>query len=148
MAIPLTLQNLPGTYSLTAYTPEELFVRDHLLTIVPDIVVNVVDASNLERNLYLTTQLIDMDIRVVMALNMSDELENSGDHLDYVSLGKLLGIPIIPTISSKGTGILELFDRIIEVYEDHDPIVRHVHINYGQEIERSLKKYPGCYLVG
>ena len=134
------ITDLPGTYSLTAYTPEELFVRDHLLTMVPDIVVNVVDASNLERNLYLTTQLIDMDIRVVMALNMFDELENSGDHLDYVSLGKLLGIPIIPTISSKGTGIRELFDRIIEVYEDHDPIVRHVHVNYGQEIERSLKK--------
>jgi ferrous iron transport protein B len=134
------ITDLPGTYSLTAYTPEELYVRDHLLNNVPDIVVNVVDASNLERNLYLTTQLIDMDIRVVMALNMFDELEEAGDHLDYVSLEKLLGIPIIPTISSKGTGIHELFDRIIEVYEDRDPVVRHVHINYGQEIERSLKK--------
>jgi ferrous iron transport protein B len=134
------ITDLPGTYSLTAYTPEELFVRDHLLTKVPDIVVNVVDASNLERNLYLTTQLIDMDIRVVMALNMFDELEDSGDRLDHVSLGTLLGIPIIPTVSSKGTGIRELFDRIIEVYEDRDPVVRHVHINYGQEIERSVKK--------
>jgi len=134
------ITDLPGTYSLTAYTPEELFVRDHLLTKVPDIVVNVVDGSNLERNLYLTTQLIDMDIRVVMALNMFDELEKSGDRLDYVSLGKLLGIPIVPTVSSKGTGIRELFDRVIEVYEDRDPVVRHVHINYGQEIERSLKK--------
>lgn len=134
------ITDLPGTYSLTAYTPEELFVRDHLLTDVPDIVVNVVDASNLERNLYLTTQLIDMDIRVVMALNMFDELEEAGDHLDYVSLGKLLGIPIIPTISSKGTGIHELFERIIEVYEDRDSVVRHVHVNYGHEIERSLKK--------
>jgi len=134
------ITDLPGTYSLTAYTPEELFVRDHLLTRVPDIIVNVVDASNLERNLYLTTQLIDMDIRVVMALNMFDELEDTGDRLDYVSLGKLLGIPVIPTVSSKGTGIRELFDRVIEVYEDRDPVVRHVHINYGQEIERSLKK--------
>jgi ferrous iron transport protein B len=134
------ITDLPGTYSLTAYTPEELFVRDHLLIKVPDIVVNVVDASNLERNLYLTTQLIDMDIRVVMALNMYDELEASGNHLDYVSLGQLLGIPIVPTVSSKGTGIHELFERIINVYEDRDPIVRHVHINYGQEIERSLKK--------
>jgi len=134
------ITDLPGTYSLTAYTPEELFVRDHLLTKVPDIVVNVVDASNLERNLYLTTQLIDMDIRVVMALNMFDELEEAGDLLDHVSLGKLLGIPVIPTVSSKGTGIRDLFDRIIEVYEDRDPVVRHVHINYGQEIERSLKK--------
>ncbi|MCX6248087.1 MAG: ferrous iron transport protein B [Bacteroidetes bacterium] len=134
------ITDLPGTYSLTAYTPEELFVRNHLLTRIPDIVVNVVDASNLERNLYLTTQLIDMDIRVVMALNMSDELEKAGDHLDHVALGRLLGIPVIPTVSSKGTGIPDLFDRIIEVYEDRDPIVRHVHVNYGQEIERSLKK--------
>lgn len=134
------ITDLPGTYSLTAYTPEELFVRDHLLTKVPDIVVNVVDASNLERNLYLTTQLIDMDVRVVMALNMFDELEHAGDQLDFISLGKLLGIPIIPTVSSKGTGIRELFDRVIEVYEDRDPVVRHVHINYGYEIERSVKK--------
>jgi ferrous iron transport protein B len=134
------ITDLPGTYSLTAYTPEELFVRNHLLTRIPDIVVNVVDASNLERNLYLTTQLIDMDIRVVMALNMSDEMEKAGDRLDHVALGTLLGIPVIPTVSSKGTGISDLFDRIIEVYEDRDPIVRHVHVNYGQEIERSLKK--------
>ncbi|MCX6245838.1 MAG: ferrous iron transport protein B [Bacteroidetes bacterium] len=134
------ITDLPGTYSLTAYSPEELFVREHLLKNVPDIVVNVVDASNLERNLYLTTQLIDMDIRVVMALNMFDELEGSGNQLDHPSLSKLLGIPIIPTISSKGSGITELFDRIIEVYEERDPVVRHVHINYGQEIERSLKK--------
>jgi len=134
------ITDLPGTYSLTAYTPEELFVRDHLLTKVPDIVVNVVDASNLERNLFLTTQLIDMDIRVVMALNMFDELENTGDRLDYISLGKLLGIPVIPTVSSKGAGINELFNQVIEVYEDRDTVVRHVHINYGQEIERSIKK--------
>jgi ferrous iron transport protein B len=134
------ITDLPGTYSLTAYTPEELFVRDHLLTRIPDIVINVVDSSNLERNLYLTTQLIDMDIRVVMALNMSDELEKAGDRLNHPVLGKLLGIPIIPTISPEGTGITELFNRVIEVYEDRDPIVRHVHINYGMEIERSLKK--------
>ncbi len=134
------ITDLPGTYSLSAYTPEEIFVRKHILENFSDIVVNVVDASNLERNLYLTTQLIDMDIRVVMALNMYDELEKTGDILDYIALGKLLGIPIIPTVSSKGTGIKELFDRIIEVYEDRDPVVRHVHINYGQEIEKSLKK--------
>lgn len=134
------ITDLPGTYSLSAYTPEEIFVRKHILENFSDIVVNVVDASNLERNLYLTTQLIDMDIRVVMALNMYDELEKTGDILNYSALGKLLGIPIIPTVSSKGTGIKELFDRIIEVYEDRDPVVRHVHINYGQEIEKSLKK--------
>ena len=134
------LTDLPGTYSLTAYTPEEIFIRKHILDNIPDIVVNVVDSSNLERNLYLTTQLIDMDIRVVIALNMYDELTEKGDRLDYIALSKLLGIPVVPTISSKGTGIPELFRRIIDVYEERDQVVRHVHINYGQEIEISLKK--------
>jgi len=134
------ITDLPGTYSLTAYSPEELYVRNHILEKVPDIVVNVLDASNLERNLYLTTQLIDMDIRVVIALNMHDEFIKQGHQLDYKSLGQLLGIPIVPTVSSKGTGISELFDRLIEVFEDRDPVVRHVHINYGTDIEKSLRK--------
>lgn len=134
------ITDLPGTYSLTAYSPEELFVRDHLVDHTPDIVVNVVDASNLERNLYLTTQLIDMDIRVVMALNMYDELQKKGDVFDYETLAVMTGIPVIPTVSSRGTGIRQLFERIIEVYEDRDPVVRHVHIKYGQDIERSAKK--------
>jgi len=134
------ITDLPGTYSLSAYSPEELFVRSHIFMEMPDIVVNVVDASNLERNLFLTTQLIDMDIRVVLALNMYDELTGRGDILDYDGLGKLLGIPVIPTVSSKGKGLRELFDRIIEVFEDRDPVMRHIHINYGVEIERSLMR--------
>ncbi|MFH1160593.1 MAG: ferrous iron transport protein B, partial [bacterium] len=134
------LTDLPGTYSLSAYSPEELFVRNHIFMELPDIVVNVVDASNLERNLYLTTQLIDMDIRVVIALNMYDELTGRGDLLDYEALGKLLGIPVIPTVSSRGTGVKELFDRVIDVYEDRDPVIRHIHINYGLEIERSMAR--------
>lgn len=131
--------DLPGTYSLSAYSPEELYVRKFISREMPDIVINVVDASNLERNLYLTTQLIDMDIKVIIALNMYDELEQKGDQLDYSSLGKMLGIPIIPTIGSKGTGIDDLFTKIIEVYEDKDETVRHIHINYGKEVEKSIK---------
>jgi len=130
--------DLPGTYSITEYTPEELFVRTHIIEKYPDIVVNVVDASNLERNLYLTTQLIDMNIKVVIALNMYDEFEQKGAKLNYVALGKMLGIPIVPTVASKGKGIGELFDKLIEVYEDKDPVVRHIHINYGNNIERSI----------
>ena len=130
--------DLPGTYSLTAYTPEELYVRNYISDTMPDIVINVVDASNLERNLYLTTQLIDMDIKVIIALNMYDELEAKGDNFDYKSLGKMLGIPIIPTISSKGKGITDLFEKAIEVYEDKDPIVRHIHVNYGHNIEDAI----------
>lgn len=106
----------------------------------PDIVINIIDSSNLERNLYLTTQLIDMNIKVIIALNMYDELEKSGAKFDYDTLGKMLGIPIIPTIASKGIGIDELLKKIIDVYEDRDPIVRHIHINYGKNIENSIKK--------
>ncbi|MCP4176489.1 MAG: ferrous iron transporter B, partial [bacterium] len=132
------IADLPGTYSLTAYSPEELYVRDYIAKNTPDVVVNVVDASNLERNLYLTTQLIDMDIKVVLALNMYDELEGRGDKFDYDSLSKMIGIPIIPTVSSKGKGISELFRRVIQVYEDKDPVVRHIHINYGEMIENAI----------
>ena len=137
-AYNLLLTDLPGTYSLTDYTPEELYVRKYIMGEMPDIVINVVDASNLERNLYLSTQLIDMDIRVIIALNMFDELEKSGDKFDHESLGKMMGIPFVPTVASKGKGIHDLFDKIIDVFEDRDESVRHIHINYGVEPERSI----------
>jgi len=133
-----SIVDLPGTYSLKSYSPEEIYLRNFIFDNKPDVVVNIVDASNLERNLYLTTQLIDMGIQVVIALNMYDELEKKGDVLDYVSLGKLFGVPIIPTVSSKGKGIKDLFNKVIEVYENREPIVRHIHINYGTEIENSI----------
>ena len=130
--------DLPGTYSITEYSPEELFVREHIIRECPDVVVNVVDASNIERNLYLTTQLIDMNIKVVMALNMYDELEDKGAFLDYDTLGKMLGIPMVPTVAKKGRGINDLFDKIIEVYEGKDPAVRHIHIEYGRLVEEAI----------
>jgi len=133
------IYDLPGTYSLTAYSPEEIYVRKFIMEETPDIVINVIDSSNLERNLFLTTQLIDMDIKVIVALNMYDELIKNQIKFDFGSLGKLIGIPIIPTVSSKGKGIKELIEKTIEVYEDRDPIVRHIHINYGQELERSIE---------
>jgi ferrous iron transport protein B len=134
------ITDLPGTYSLTAYSPEELFVRNYIINNAPDVVINVLDASNLERNLYLTTQLIDLDIKVVAALNMYDELQEKGDRLDYELLGKMIGIPMIPTVSSKGKGIEQLFEKVAEVFEDKDEIIRHVHINYGLELENSISK--------
>ncbi|NPA67684.1 MAG: ferrous iron transport protein B [Chlorobi bacterium] len=133
------ITDLPGTYSLTAYTPEELFVRKHIFEEVPDIIVNVVDASNLERNLYLTTRLIDMDLKIVIALNMYDELQKRGDKFNYKMFAEMTGIPVIPTIASAGKGINELFDELIKVYEDKEPVVRHIHINYGKGIEKSIK---------
>ena len=110
------LVDLPGTYSLSAYSPEELYVRRNLIEDMPDVVVNVVDASNLQRNLYLTTQLIDMNLRVVMALNMYDELLDKGDKLDIRQLGYLLGMPVVPTVSRIGEGIDALFDTVIQIY--------------------------------
>lgn len=130
--------DLPGTYSLSAYTPEELYVRRHLSEAQPDVVINVIDASNLERNLYLTCQLIDMDVRSVIALNMYDELERSGNKFDYESLSRMIGTPIVPTISKTGFGIEELFDRVIKVYEEEDPVTRHIHINYGEVLEKGI----------
>jgi len=132
--------DLPGTYSITEYTPEELFVRTYITGNKPDVVINVIDASNLERNLYLTTQLIDMDIRVVIALNMYDELEKKGAKLDHEALGKMIGIPIIPTVAKNGKGIDELFRRIIDVYENRDPVARQIHINYGTNIENAISR--------
>ena len=135
------LVDLPGTYSLSAYSPEELYVRKNLIDNVPDVVVNVVDASNIERNLYLTTQVIDMNLRVVMALNMYDELQARGDTLDTTQLGYLLGVPVCPTVSRDGTGIPELFDTVIKIYEQHDErLARHIHINHGTEIEKSIDR--------
>lgn len=139
----ISLVDLPGTYSLTAYSPEELFVRQHLAENLPDIVVNVIDASNLERNLYLTTQLIDMNIKVIIALNMYDEMVTKGVNFDFISFGKMLGIPVIPTVSIKGKGTKDLFDKAIDVFEDKEKILRHIHINYGSEIENAIKKLEG-----
>ena len=138
------LVDLPGTYSLSAYSPEELYVRKNLVENMPDVVVNVVDASNLERNLYLTTQIIDMNLRTVIALNMFDELESKGDKIDLRQLGWLLGVPVCPTVSRNGRGIPELFDTVIKVYTQSDPsLARHIHINHGPELERSIGRMQG-----
>ena len=133
--------DLPGTYSISGFSPEELYVRKNLVEETPDVVVNVVDSSNLERNLYLTTQIIDMNLRVVMALNMYDELKAKGDELDIKTLGHLLGMPLVPTVSKTGEGISELFDKVIELYENPDSqLARHIHINHGQELEQSIDR--------
>ena len=132
------LVDLPGTYSLSAYSPEELYVRKHIIEKNPDIILNVVDGSNLQRNLYLTTQLIDMDLTMVMALNMYDELQKSGDQLDLNQLSTLLGMPIVPTTGRSGDGIDQLFNKIIEVFEGRDTKTRHLHVNHGSEVEKCI----------
>lgn len=132
--------DLPGTYSITHYTPEELYVKNHIIDERPDVVINVIDASNLERNLYLTTQLIDMGVKVVIALNMYDELTASGDLFDFEHLGKMIGMPMVPTVAYKGKGINDLFSTVIAVHTNKHPFVRPTKINYGQEIEQHISR--------
>lgn len=132
--------DLPGTYSLSAYTPEELYVRSHIVDDKPDVIINIVAASNLERNLYLTTELIDMEVPAVIALNMYDELQESGSQFDYQKLSRMIGIPMVPTVAKTGSGIGDLFDAVIRMYEDKEPIARRVHIYYGNTVENSISK--------
>ncbi len=132
--------DLPGTYSLTCYSPEELYVRQYLRENTPDVIVNVVDASNLQRNLFLTTELIDMDTSMVIALNMYDELRQRGDSLDYDSLGRMIGVPMVPVVSKTGEGIDRLFDTVIAVYEGHNDTVRHIHVNLGNDLEAAIRQ--------
>ena len=134
------ITDLPGTYSLSAYSPEEVFVRRNLLEAMPDVIVNVVVASNLERNLYLTTELIDLSQRVVVALNMYDELDATGAKLDYENLGSMIGIPMVPTVAKTGKGLDKLLDTIIEMFEGANKSARHVHINYGTVLEPEISQ--------
>ena len=134
----INLVDLPGTYSITEYSPEERYVREYLTKQNPDIVLNIVDASNLERNFFLTTQLIDMNVRLVMALNMYDEMEAKGDVFDYKSLGKMLGFPIVPTTAVRGIGISDVLETIVDVYEEKKNLNKHIHINYGRDIEDAI----------
>ena len=131
--------DLPGTYALSAYSPEEIYVRRHIIDNSPDIIVNTVVASNLERNLYLTTELIDISPKMVIALNMYDELERSGAKFDHEALGEMIGIPMVPVVAPTGRGIDELLSTIIALHEGRDSRERHIHINYGSVIEEALE---------
>lgn len=136
----LNIVDLPGTYSLTSYSPEELYVRKYLQEETPDVIINVVDSSNLERNLFLCTELIDMDRSMVIALNMWDELRASRAELDYKALGAMIGVPMVPIVAKKGEGIDALFDAVISVYEGQHKDVRHIHVNLGPDIEKMVRK--------
>lgn len=152
----INLTDLPGTYALSPYTPEEMYVRRHLMEQLPDVVVNAVVASNLERNLYLTTELIDLNPKMVVALNMYDELEGSGAKLDYEQLGRMIGVPVVPVVARERKGLEALMDEIILTYEGNNPKVRHIHINYSSSIEaeigllskimkRNITELPNCF---
>ncbi len=132
--------DLPGTYSLSWYSPEELYVRKYLSEATPDVIINVVDSSNLERNLFLTTELIDMDRRMVIALNMWDEFQSSGAKLNYDELGRMIGVPMVPVVARTGDGLTRLLDTVIDVYNGEDESVRHIHIKLGADLEGALRR--------
>ena len=134
----INLTDLPGTYSIAAYSPEEIYVRRHLFGQMPDIIINTVVASNIERNLYLTTELIDMNLRTVVALNMYDELMASGAQLNHEHLGAMMGIPMVPVIGKTGKGLDVLLDIVIELFEGKNKTIRHIHINYGNTLENEI----------
>lgn len=135
----IEITDLPGTYALSAYSPEEVYVRRHIVDNTPDVIVNTVVASNLERNLYLTTELIDISPKMVIALNMYDELERSGAKFDHEALAEMIGVPMVPVVAPTGMGIEQLLDAIIAVHENSDSRVRHIHIGYGAVIEEHLE---------
>lgn len=134
----INITDLPGTYALSPYSPEEMYVRRHLMEKLPDVVINAVVASNLERNLYLTTELIDLNPKMVVALNMFDELEHSGAVLDYEQLGRMIGVPVVPVVARERRGLEELLDEVILTYENQNPKVRHIHISYSSSIESEI----------
>ena len=136
----INIVDLPGTYSLASYSPEELYVRRYLRDYTPDVIINVVDASNIERNLYLTTELIDMDRSMVIALNMYDEIRARGTKLDYTMLGDMIGVPMVPIVARNGEGIDRLFDTVIQVYEGQSKSVRHIHVSLGHDIEAAVRQ--------
>ena len=136
----INIVDLPGTYSLTSYSPEEMYVRQYLMDETPDVIINVVDSSNLERNLFLATELIDMDRSMVIALNMYDELRKSGAELNYKELGKMIGVPMVPIVAKTGEGVNELFDNVITVFEGENPDVRHVHVILDNDVEVMLRQ--------
>ena len=134
----INITDLPGTYALSAYTPEEMYVRQHLMEKMPDVVINAVVASNIERNLFLTTELIDLNPKMVVALNMYDELTRSGSKLDYEQLGAMIGVPMVPVVARDSKGLNELLDEVILTYENENPKVRHIHIRYSSTIENEI----------
>lgn len=137
------LVDLPGTYSLSAYSPEELYVRKQIIEKTPDVIINVIDASNIERNLYLTTQLVDMHLRMICALNMFDEFETRGDRLDYKKLSCLFGVPMIPTVFKTGRGVELLFHMIINMYEGVDFLDDKGNIN--PEVAADIQQWHNTY---
>jgi len=135
----INVVDLPGTYSLSAYSEDEVVARDFIIKEKPDVIVHIVDSSNLERNLYLSTQLMELEVPLVLAMNMSDMAEKKGQDVDYTKLSGLLGVVIVSTVGNKNIGTKDLLETIIKVYEGKIK-TKGVHIGYGPEIREEMNK--------
>lgn len=131
--------DLPGVYSLTAYSPDEVIARNFILEEKPDVVVDIIDASNLERNLYLVIQLLEMGAWVIVALNMMDEADSRKYRIDVEGLSRLLGAPVVPMVANRNRGTVELFDEIVKVAENKAR-VKGLKVEYGREVEEEISK--------
>ncbi|MEQ2129656.1 ferrous iron transport protein B [Caldanaerobacter subterraneus KAk] len=129
--------DLPGTYSLGAYTEDEVIARNFIIYDKPDVVINVVDATNLERNLYLTMQLLEMNANLVIALNMSDEAKAKGIEIDKDKLSQILKVPVVMTVATKGEGVKELLENVLKAVEFKGERYR---IDYGKELEEGISE--------
>jgi ferrous iron transport protein B len=135
----INIVDLPGTYSLSAYSEDEIVARDFIIKEKPDVIIDVVDSSNLERNLYLATQLMELEVPLVLAMNMNDIAEKKGQDTDYAKLSELLGIALVPTVGNKNIGTKDLLKTIVKVHESKIK-PKQAHINYGQEVQEEMAK--------
>jgi len=131
--------DLPGVYSLTAYSPDEVVARNFIVEKKPDAVVDIVDAANLERNLYLAIQLLEMGAQLIVALNMMDEANSRNYRINVEGLSRLIGAPVVPMVAKRNQGTMELLERIVEVAENKAQ-VKELVINYGREAEEEIAK--------
>lgn len=157
----ITFVDLPGTYSLSAYSDDEIVARNYLINDNPDMVIHVVDAANLERNLYLFTQLSELEVPVMIALNMIDILKSNGKMANEKEMSDLLGVPVVPTIGNKNKGIEDLLDTIIKNYDNEEfKNQKRVKVDYGDDIKKEtdsielligktneLSAYPKAWLA-
>lgn len=135
----IKIVDLPGVYGLTAYSPDEVIARNFIVEEKPDAVVDIVDASSLERNLYLAVQLLEMGARLIVALNMMDEANSRNYRINIEGLSHLLGAPVIPMVANHNEGTKELLEEIIKVAEKKIQ-VKELVINYGREVEEEIAK--------
>jgi small GTP-binding protein len=131
--------DLPGVYSLTAYSLDEVIARNFVVEEKPGVVVDVVDASNLERNLYLAVQLLEMGAPLIIALNMMDQAESRGYQIDVSQLSHLLGVPVVPMEANRSSGIQELLQEIVKM-ADGEVQTRDFRLDYGREVEGEIAK--------